>query len=256
MKIATWNVNGIRARYNGVMEWLDTVQPDICLLQELRCPTDVFPSFECEARGYQCAVYGQKARNGVAILAKEIMTQSATGFPHSYDRENARMVTAQINDITVISVYVPNGQAPHTPAFEYKRDFLRELRSYIATSFSPDDPLILAGDFNVAPEDNDVYDPDECEDALCCHPDERADFLHLMSWGLHDALRLHEPDKRIFSWWDYRKNAYARNIGLRLDLILITQPLIQRCTQCIVDTKTREVDSPSDHAPVIATFSD
>ncbi len=256
MKIATWNLNGIRARYSGFLNWLDTLQPDICLLQELRCETDIFPFFECEARGYQCAVHGQKARNGVAILSKEIISHHFAGFPHGYDADNARVISARVNDLSLISVYVPNGHSVYSAAFEYKRDFLRELRSYISSAFTPDDKLILAGDFNVAPNDNDVYDPAECEDSLCCHPDERADLAQLVSWGFYDALRIHEPDKTLFSWWDYRKNAYINNIGLRLDLILISLPLLNSCSGCTVDTHTREADSPSDHAPVIATFTE
>lgn len=255
MTIATWNVNGIRARHTGVLAWLNTHTPDICLLQELRCEEDQFPLNDYITCGYTCAVYGQKARNGVAILARGELSSVSKGFHSGFDPDTARLITAQYRNITFLCVYVPNGMAPGTPAFAYKRDFLRELHATITHQYASNTPLVLAGDFNVAPHDNDVYDPIACEDALCCHPDERADLDHLMSWGFTDALRLHHPHERIFSWWDYRHNSFAQNTGLRLDLILLSKGLAQHCTACEVDRETRAKESPSDHAPVIATLN-
>ena len=251
MICATWNVNSIRARLPHVIRWLESVAPDILCLQELKCQTDEFPHFEFESIGYQCVVAGQKARNGVAILTREMANPVQIGFGNGFDEENSRIVTAAISGIHVVNVYVPNGQAPDAPAFEYKRDFFRELRAYLERSFTPDDAVLLTGDFNVAPEDIDVYNPDLLRGSVCFHPDEKAAFAHLKAWGLTDIFRKLHPDGNYYSWWDYRGGGYPRNLGMRLDHMLITEPLVLQSVRCEIDREPRGWERPSDHAPVI-----
>lgn len=255
MILATWNVNSIRARLEHAVQWIHARQPDILCFQELKCQTDDFPGYEFETEGYQCVVLGQKARNGVAIVTKEMASPIQKGFDNEFDPENSRFIAATIAGIHVITVYVPNGQSPDSPHFEYKRDFFRELRSYCANIYSPDDFVAIVGDFNVAPDDIDVYNPDLLRDTICFHPDEQADFVHLKSWGLIDLFRKMNPAVQNFSWWDYRAGGYPRNHGMRLDHILVTKPLAEKCVSCTIDREPRGWDRPSDHAPVLAEFS-
>jgi exodeoxyribonuclease-3 len=256
MTVATWNVNSIRARCDHLVRWLELRRPTVCCLQELKCTEAEFPYFEFEARGYHCVVFGEKARNGVALLTTETATAVQRGFDNGFDAGPARLLAARVAGIDIVNIYVPNGQAPDTPAFEYKRDFLRELRAQLARRYRPEDPLVLLGDCNVAPDDDDVYDPARLRGSVCFHPDEQADILHLKTWGLQDVFRHLHPHGRHFSWWDYRAGAFARNEGMRLDHILATPALVARCTCCEIDRTPRGWERPSDHTPVLAEFAD
>jgi len=255
MKAATWNVNSIRARVAHVCRWLEEHQPDVCCLQELKCMDDAFPHAAFEACGYHCYCFGQKARNGVALLSRTRLEDVQRGFGNGFDTESARLITARCADLAIINVYVPNGQAPATPAFEYKRDFLRELHALLRRRWSPDTPLLLAGDFNVAPTDDDVYNPAALRGSICFHPDEQNDFQRLLSWGLHDLFRTVHPHGKFFSWWDYRGGGFPLNEGMRLDHILVTESVASRCHDCFIDTMPRGWARPSDHAPVVAVWS-
>jgi exodeoxyribonuclease-3 len=256
MILATWNVNSIRARLGHAVQWIHAHQPDIFCFQELKCRTDDFPRYEFETEGYQCVILGQKARNGVATVTRELAYPVQEGFDNGFDPENSRFLSTTIAGIHVINVYVPNGQSPDSPFFEYKRDFFRELRRYLVRTYSPDDPVAIVGDFNVAPEDHDVYNPDLLRGTICFHPDEQADFAYLKSWGLVDLFRKMNPDGNYYSWWDYRAGGYPRNRGMRLDHILVTKSLAEACVSCVIDREPREWERPSDHAPVYAEFSD
>jgi exodeoxyribonuclease-3 len=255
MRIATWNVNSIRARLDVVTRWLDAAAPDVCCLQELRCTDEQFPAYEFESRGYECLVAGQKARNGVAILSRETAHPREVGFDNGFDDQNARLALADVSGVTVLSVYVPNGQSPELPAFEYKRDFFRELRAMCERRFDPHAPLVIAGDFNVAPDDDDVYDPELLRGSVCFHPDEQADFQQLLAWGLEDLYRRWHPDGKAYSWWDYRSGDFPNDRGMRLDHLLVTRPLAEACRACTIDREPRAWDKPSDHTPVIAEFA-
>jgi exodeoxyribonuclease-3 len=255
VKLATWNVNSIRARLAVVTEWLDQAALDVCCLQELRCTEAQFPAFELESRGYECVIAGQKARNGVAILARDTAHPSAVGFDNGFDRDNARLVSAEVSGVTIMSVYVPNGQSPELPAFEYKRDFFRELRALLERCYDPQMPLVIAGDFNVAPADADVYDPQLLRGSVCFHPDEQADFEHLLAWGLVDLYRHLHPQGNAYSWWDYRSGDFPNDRGMRLDHLLVTKPLAAACTACTIDREPRAWNKPSDHTPVVAEFA-
>jgi len=256
MTVATWNVNSIRARLDHVLRWLDLRRPEVCCLQELKCTAAEFPHLAFEAHGYHCVVYGEKARNGVALITKDTAQAVQRGFDNGFDAGPARLLTAHVADIDILNVYVPNGQAPATPAFEYKRDFLRELRAVLARRYRPEQALVVAGDFNVAPEDDDVYDPARLRGSICFHPDEQADFSHLKAWGLQDLFRRLQPQGRHFSWWDYRGGGFPRNEGMRLDHLLATPALAGRCTRCEIDCTPRGWERPSDHTPVLAVFAD
>jgi len=264
MKITTWNVNSIRARLESVFRWLKKEQPDICCFQELKCQEHQFPILEFQTLGYQCLIHGQKARNGVAIISKSTPTKIQKGFLNKFDEENSRLITAEIDGINLINVYVPNGQDPDLPAFEYKRTFFKELRSFLSQNFnnssrpvrsnrkgrSKEDKIIVCGDFNVAPEDEDVFDPNYMRGKICFHPDEQADFEYLKSWGLTDIFRQLHPEGNFFSWWDYRAGGFPRNRGMRLDHFLVSAPIVEICKTCEIDKEPRGWEKPSDHVPV------
>ena len=256
MTVATWNVNSIRARLDHLLCWLALRQPDVCCVQELKCADADFPFLELEARGYHCAVHGEKARNGVALITKETARVVRRGFDNGFDAGPARLLAAQVAGVEILNVYVPNGQAPDTPAFEYKRDFLRELRALLVRRYRPEQALVMVGDFNVAPEDDDVCDPMRLRGSVCFHPDEQADFLQLKAWGLQDVFRRWQPHGKHFSWWDYRAGGFSRNAGMRIDHILATRALAERCTRCEIDREPRGWERPSDHTPVLAVFAD
>jgi len=264
MKITTWNVNSIRARLESVIRWLKENRPDVCCFQELKCQNDQFPASELETLGYNSIVYGQKARNGVAIISKSPPNKIQKGFTNNFDEENSRLIAAEIDGVNIINVYVPNGQDPELPAFEYKRTFFKELRSFLSQNFiKPNQTarsnrtarrIVLCGDFNVAPENEDVFDPDYMRGKICFHPDEQADFEYLKSWGLTDIFRKFHPEGNFYSWWDYRAGGFPRNRGMRLDHFLVSAPIAQACKSCEIDKEPRGWEKPSDHVPVTIDF--
>jgi exodeoxyribonuclease-3 len=249
MKIATWNVNSVRARQERLLNWLKTRQPDVLCLQELKGLEKDFPTEAVREAGYHAAVYGQKTYNGVAILAKTEPKDVVQGIPDGVEDPQARVIAATVNGVRVMSVYAPNGQAVDSPAYEYKLEWYSRLRRYLDTRHKPDEPMVLGGDWNVAPEDIDTWDPKLWEGQTLFSLKERDALQRLCAFGLADTFRKLHPDVQKFSWWDYRMLAFPKNQGLRIDHILATAPVVQRLKQADVDREERKGKQPSDHAP-------
>ena len=250
MKIASWNVNGIRARTEHVVNWLKTTQPDVLAIQESKVVDDLFPYDEYLKLGYYPLVYGQKAYNGVALLSKKEPINPSTGIS-GYKDPQTRVVSAIYESITVMDIYVPNGQSVGSDKFVYKLEWLDHLTGYIEKSLKENENLIVLGDFNIAPEDRDVYDPEAWKDKVLCSKQERGALEKLVDLGLVDSFRLFKQQDASYSWWDYRAAAYRRKMGLRIDLILLSTPVAERCTSSTIDESPRGWEKPSDHTPVV-----
>lgn len=255
MVIATWNVNSIRARLAKLVAWLEAKAPDVVCLQETKVVDEEFPFAELRSLGYEVASFGQKTYNGVAIASRLGVEHVRRGLPGDESGE-ARLVCAEVSGVTVASVYVPNGQEVGSEKYAFKLAWMEKLLAYLAGHFSPSDPLVLCGDFNVAPEDRDVWDPELWRGKILFSEPEREAFFKLIRWGLVDCLRLHHQEGGLYTWWDYRQGAFHRGWGMRLDHILATPPMAARCTTVVIDRDARKGEKPSDHAPVLATFSD
>jgi exodeoxyribonuclease-3 len=228
--------------------------PDVVCLQELKVTGDEFPYQLAERCGYHAAVHGQKTYHGVAILSRVPPARVTTGFGDGEREDEARLVSASVGGVRVASLYVPNGQTPGSEKWEYKLEWLARLRAWLEREHRPDAPLVLGGDFNVAPEDRDVARPEEWSGTVLCHEDGRRAFSGLAAWGLVDVVRARHPGPGPYTWWDYRQLAFVRGDGLRIDHILATRPLAERCRDARVDRDERKGKLPSDHAPVIAEF--
>lgn len=247
MKIATWNVNSLKVRLPHVIEWVGQQQPDVLCLQELKMEDKAFPLAEVGSAGYHAVFSGQKTYNGVALLTKEAPQDVCRGIPGFAD-DQKRLIAATVAGVRVISAYFPNGQAPDSDKFQYKLRWIAALRDWLQDELRRHDKLVLAGDFNIAPEDRDAH-PD-WKEAIHVSPPERAAFAALTALGLHDAFRLFEQPERSYSWWDYRMGAFRRNFGLRIDHILVSDALRGKCRACTIDVTPRRLERPSDHAPV------
>ncbi|MBI1816705.1 MAG: exodeoxyribonuclease III [Deltaproteobacteria bacterium] len=253
MKIATWNVNSLRVRLPLLIEWLATVQPDVVALQETKLVDDDFPVAEIEAAGYDAAFAGQKTYNGVAVLSRGAITDVERDVP-GLDDVQRRLLAATTGGVRVINVYVPNGEHIGSDKYAYKLDWLDNLTAYAAAQLGAHPRLVLLGDFNIAPEERDVYDPKEFQGQVLFSEPERAAFRRLLASGLTDTFRLFEQADRSFSWWDYRMNAFKRNRGLRIDHVLASSALRAACVACRIDIEPRRRERPSDHTPVMAEF--
>jgi exodeoxyribonuclease III len=251
MKIATWNLNSIRARKDRLLAWLEANRPEVVCLQEIKVVDDDFPTEELAALGYQAVVHGQKTYNGVAILALTAPADPAIGLDDGVDDPQARLVAATVGDLRVVNVYVPNGQSPGTDKYAYKLAWLARLRTWLAERCDPAQPLVLCGDFNVAPDDRDVHDPAAWAGKIMCTEPEREALSEVVRWGLVDAYRLHHDEGGKFTWWDYRRLAFPRGEGLRIDHVFVTEALAGRCTAAEIDREARKGKQPSDHAPVV-----
>jgi exodeoxyribonuclease-3 len=251
MKLATWNVNSIRVRLPQLLDWLAAAQPDVVCLQELKTEAPGFPREALEAAGYACAVNGQKSYNGVAILARTPLSDIATDLPGFAD-EQRRVLAATVKDMRVVCVYCPNGQAVGSDKYDYKLRWFAALKDYLAAELARHPRLVVAGDFNVAPEDRDVHDPKAWEGQVHVSEPERGAWRALVALGLQDGFRLFEQPEKTFSWWDYRMMGFRRNAGLRIDHILLSAPLAQACAGASIDKAPRKLERPSDHAPVLA----
>jgi exodeoxyribonuclease-3 len=254
MKIATWNVNSIRVRLQTVLDWMLLEQPEVLCLQEIKVTSELFPADPFEALGYRVEVSGQKTYNGVAIVSKYPMTEVEKELPDYEAEGQKRIISATIYGVRVVNVYVPHGATPGSGKFAYKLEFIRELHNYLTKHHKPAEMVVLTGDFNVAPEDIDVYDVKEMEGEIGFHPEERAALADLKSWGFDDVFRLHHKEGGLYSWWDYRAGAFHRNMGLRIDHIWASPPLASLSLECGMDKKQRSLPKPSDHIPVWATF--
>jgi len=254
--VATWNVNSVRARKERVLAWLSAQQPDALCLQETKVTDDAFPYAEFEALGYHVVASGQRTYNGVAILSRTPPADVVRKFDDGEEELEARFLSARVSGVRVVCVYVPNGQVVGSDKFSYKLAWLSRLRRYLDHHCDPAEPLALCGDLNVAPEPRDVHDPAAWQDTVLFHPEARAALQELCAWGLVDAFRLHHSESGLYSWWDYRQLAFPKNHGLRIDHILITKSLAARCVSAHIDRETRKGQGASDHAPVVALFSD
>jgi exodeoxyribonuclease-3 len=254
MKIATWNVNSLKVRLAQVLEWLGTSQVDVLCLQETKLTDDKFPLTEIEAAGYQVIFSGQKTYNGVAILSKYAMTDVVKNNPLFAD-EQQRIISATIEGIRVICAYIPNGQEVGSDKYQYKLRWLDALEQWLIQEVQQHPKLALLGDYNIAPADADVHDPAAWAGQVLCSDAERAAFQRLCALPLADAFRLFPQAEKLYSWWDYRQMAFRRNRGMRIDHILLSPPLAQRCTACEIDRLPRKWEQPSDHTPVIATLA-
>jgi exodeoxyribonuclease III len=252
MKIASWNINSLRKRQDRLFAWLDATKPDIVCLQETKCTDEQFPVLTLQSVGYHSAYHGEKSYNGVAILSKQKPRDVQASLCDEIVDPQARAIAATIDHARIFSIYAPNGQAVGTPAYDYKLNWYRRLRDCLSKEKTSG--LIVCGDFNVAPEDVDVHDPDLWRGAIMCSEDERTAFRHLCDVGLSDTLRLHHKESGLFSWWDYRMLSFPKNRGLRIDAILVSEALAKKCTAAGIDREMRKGKEPSDHAPVWAEF--
>ncbi len=254
-KIATFNVNGIRARLPLVLDWLGNHRPDVLCVQETKCRDQDFPTDPFRDMGYVVSYRGQKAFNGVAVFSRSEPQEVIKTFDDGFDSEQARFIAVRLDGIWIVNTYIPQGRDPDNPAFEYKLQFFAQLKRWFQGSFQPTDPLIWTGDINVAPEPIDVYDPQRLQGQVGFHPREREAFADVLSWGFTDLFRYCHPERKQFTFWDYRlRGGFKRNLGWRLDHILVTEPLLRRVVACDVDTDARSVPKPSDHTPVWAEF--
>jgi exodeoxyribonuclease III len=257
VKIATWNVNSIRARLPVALEWFDLARPDLALLQETKVVPEQFPAEPFEERGYNVATCGEPGgRNGVAILAKSPIEDLRCALPGDPEDQEARYIEAVVRDVRVASVYVPNGTRVGSDRFAFKLAFLDRLRSHAATLLEHEEALIIGGDYNVAPQSLDVFDPTLLDGTICYHPAERAKLRALLYIGLYDAYRIGEPRTRAYSWWDYQGRFWRANQGLRIDHLLLSPQAADRLETCAIDRDARAAKAPSDHAPVWCRLSD
>ncbi|HWV36871.1 MAG TPA: exodeoxyribonuclease III [Vulgatibacter sp.] len=251
MLLATWNVNSVRARRDRLVAWLAKHQPDVLCLQELKIEASGLEALALEETGYRLAGNCQRTYNGVAILSKDPLEDVAIGLGDGEDDPQARFIAATVRGIRVLCVYVPNGGEVGSDKYEYKLRWLERLRAYLDRNCDPSRPLAICGDFNVAPEARDVYDPAAMEGDTLFHPASRAALAKVMDWGLVDAFRIHQDAAGLYSWWDYRMLGFPKNRGLRIDLILTTRPLAERVRGGFIDREERKGKLPSDHAPVV-----
>jgi len=254
MKIATWNVNSLTARLAHVQTWLSTNPVDVLCLQELKMTDDKFPLDVLREAGYECAVFGQKTYNGVAILSKtpvRDVVKNIVDFADEHSRVIAATVDGPAGPIRVINGYFVNGQEPGSEKFAYKMNWLGGLQSYLRNEMAAHPQLVLLGDFNITPEDQDSYDPDGLRETIHHTTEEREHFRQLIALGLTDTFRMFDQPPKSYSWWDYRMLGYQKNRGLRIDHILVSEALKPQVKGCVIDRVPRKWEKPSDHAPVI-----
>ena len=254
--VATWNVNSVRARKQRFVAWLERTRPSIVCLQETKVLDADFPIQELADLGYTCALRGEKGRNGVALCADTEIGEVVTGFDDGEPDEQARLIAARIHDLWAISVYVPNGQEVGSDKYDYKLNWMTRLRSFLDRLCTPDEPVVLCGDFNVAPADIDTYDPDVWRGGIMCSDAERAHLAAITEWGLHDGFRRHNQQANQFTWWDYRYMGFQKDRGLRIDHIYLSNVLANRVAKSWVDRDERKGKLPSDHAPLLLRLSD
>ena len=251
MQLATWNINSIRARKDRLLAWVDQRKPDVLCLQETKVVDAEFPAAELEARGYTSVAHGQKTYNGVALVSRTPLEDVRRGFEDGGDDSQCRLITARTAGVRVASVYVPNGGELGSDKYAFKLAWLARLAGWLARTARPDEPLVLAGDFNVAPRESDVAYPDAWRETVLFHESVRAALGPVLAWGLRDVLAEKIPEGGVYSWWDYRQLAFPRGDGLRIDLVLATAPVAARCERAWVDREARKGKQPSDHAPVL-----
>jgi exodeoxyribonuclease-3 len=255
MIIATHNVNSLRARLPRVTAWLERVQPDVVCLQETKVTDDLFPREPLEALGYHVAFHGQKTYNGVAILSKHPLDDVVAGIA-GFEEPQPPSIAARTAGLRVRCLYVPNGHEIPSEKYEYKKAWLDALIAETRGGWDPSAPLVLTGDFNITFDERDMWDPEGHRETVFHSTPERERLRALVDWGLTDAYRLHDQRAGAFTWWDYRRAAFRRGMGLRIDHLLISAPLVPRCSAVTIDRDERKGDKPSDHAPVLMTLDE
>ncbi|OOG23493.1 exodeoxyribonuclease III [Thioalkalivibrio denitrificans] len=253
MKIATWNVNSLKVRLPHVLDWMAANSPDVLALQETKLTDDAFPVEAIAEAGYRCVYSGQKTYNGVAVLAKSEPVDPLTDI-EGLDDPQRRILAATVDGVRIINLYVVNGSEVGSEKYAYKLAWMDKVTTWIAGELKRHERLVVLGDFNVAPEDQDVHDPEAWHERILCSTPEREALGKLFALGLSDCFRKFEQPEQSFSWWDYRAAAFRRNMGLRIDLILTSPPMTEACTACTIDVAPRRLERPSDHAPVVAEF--
>ncbi len=256
MRIATWNVNSLKARLGRVEEWLAYAEPDILCLQETKLADTAFPAMAFQTLGYESAHVGEGRWNGVAILSRLGLSDVSEGFSDSDEPDaEARLLWATCDRVRVASVYVPNGRGVDQDHYTYKLDWLRRLRASLIANADPTGDVVVCGDFNIAPTDDDVWDPARFVGATHVSPPERQALAAINEWGLVDTFRLCRPEPQLFSWWDYRAGMFHKHQGMRIDLVLASRSLAQRVSFAMIDRNARKGQQPSDHAPVLVDFA-
>lgn len=253
MKIASWNVNSLNVRLDHVLQWLESASPDVLALQETKMTDDVFPAQAINEAGYQVVFSGQKTYNGVAILARSEPEDVITDIP-DLDDPQRRILAATIDDVRIINLYVVNGSAPGTEKFTYKLNWLDKVTAFIEQQMEAFDDVVVLGDFNIAPDDRDVHDPKKWHEKILCTTEERQALHRILDLGFQDSFRYLHDEGGFFSWWDYRMNGFARNLGLRIDLILSSDEMSEAISASYIDPEPRKWERPSDHTPVITEF--
>jgi exodeoxyribonuclease-3 len=253
MRIATWNVNSLRVRLGHVLDWLATAQPDALALQETKLPDENFPAAAFREAGYEVAFAGQKTYNGVALVSRTPLTEILTELP-GYPDPQRRVLAGTLGNVRIFNLYVPNGESTASEKYQYKLRWLAALRAALADELARHPQLIALGDFNIAPADRDVHDPQLWAGKVLCSEPEREALRTLLALGFGDAFRLFDQPDGSFSWWDYRAAAFRRGMGLRIDLILTSPAMSAHCRSCRIDPSPRALERPSDHAPVVAEF--
>lgn len=251
MRIATFNVNGIAARLPRLLEWLESRKPDVACLQEVKCIDERFPAADIEALGYHVLVHGQKSFNGVAILSREPATEVQRGLPGDDADEQARYLEADVNGVRIASIYLPNGNPQPGPKFDYKLAWMKRLEARAALLLASETSTVLAGDYNVAPEDRDVFSMKAMANDALVQPESRAALRRIVHQGWTEALRaVHPADDHLYTFWDYQAGCWPRNAGLRIDHFLLCPRVADRLTNATVDREARGAEKASDHAPV------
>ena len=253
MRIASWNVNSLKVRLDHVIGWLQNAEPDVLAIQETKLTDENFPEAAIKNAGYDVVFSGQKTYNGVAIIAKSKPIDVVTDVPGLEDPQR-RILAATVGGVRVINLYVVNGQEVGSEKFAYKLNWLSKVTDYIGTQLQEHRQVVVLGDFNIAPEDSDVHDPDLWREKILCSSQERGALKKILALGMVDTFRLFEQQEKSFSWWDYRAAGFRRNLGLRIDLVLANSEFAKRCTAAGIDKEPRTLERPSDHTPVWATF--
>jgi exodeoxyribonuclease-3 len=254
LKVASWNVNSLKVRLPHVLDWCEAERPDVLALQETKLTDDRFPVADLEAAGYHSVFSGQPTYNGVAILSREPAQPDVVTDIPGLDDPQRRILAATVGGVRIIDLYVVNGKEVGSDKFAYKLDWLAKVTDWIAGEIERQERVIVLGDFNIAPEDRDVHDPDAWHERILCRTPEREALQRICDLGLRDTFRLFEQPEKSYSWWDYRQAAFRRNLGLRIDLVLASRPLAESCTRAWIDVGPRRQERPSDHTPVIAEF--
>lgn len=253
MKITSWNVNSLKVRLDQVLEWLQTHQPDVLGLQETKLKDENFPVEAFTEIGYSAAYSGQPTYNGVALLSREPAEDVVRGVP-GFDDPHRRVIAGTFGDVRVINLYVVNGKAVGDEKYEWKLEWLKAVTSWVGDELERHEKLVVIGDFNIAPDDRDVHDPDEWHERILCSTPERDALKSLLGLGLTDSYRLFDQPERVYSWYDYRQMAFRRKRGLRIDMVLCSDALKNACSASTIDLEPRAHERPSDHAPVTAEF--